>query len=87
MGRRLAMVAVEGNHESPWILSLGRERDVRVSGIGDITMVLESRDGVAEHKSLLIGINELGDMSAIRRYKFEKRAVAADVPTTVEVTY
>lgn len=87
MGRRLAMVAVEGNHESPWILALGQEREVRISGGGDVVMTLESRDGAEKQLSLLIGVNELDSMSHTRRYKFTKRAVAVDAPTTVEVVY
>ncbi len=87
MGRRLAMVAVEGDHESPWILALGREREVRISGVGHITMLLESHSGSETLMPLLIGVNELRDMAKIRRYKFTKRTVATDAPTTVEVTY
>jgi len=87
MGRRLAMVAAEGNYTSPWILAMGRELEVHVTGSGTIVMELESRDGTVRLQSLLDGSSKLDDMKAVKRYRVLKTAVASDTPTTVEVIY
>lgn len=87
MGRRLAMVAAEGTHTSPWILAIGRELEVHVSGSGLIVMELESRDGTVRLQSLLDGSSKLDGMKTVKRYRVLKTAVASDTPTTVEIIY
>lgn len=87
MGRRLAMVAVEGDYTSPWLHPNGKEREVRVTGNGTIELVQEGRDGSVTTCQLPNGASKITGMEKAFRYRVTKRAILDDEPTTVEVIY
>jgi hypothetical protein len=87
MGRRLAMVAVEGDYTSPWLHPNGKEREVRVTGNGTIELVREGRDGRTTTSPLPYGTSTISGMDRVFRYRVTKRAILDDEPTTVEVIY